>query len=143
MPALRNFLLGTSASSTLTDAALLLLRVTFGLALALAHGIGKVPPSERFVGVTAEMGFPLPVLFAWAAGLAEFVGGLLLAVGLLTRPAAAFASITMAVAAFVRHAGDAFAERELALLYLAVMVVLALTGAGRYSVDAALRRRLM
>lgn len=143
MTTLRQILFGSTANSAAADAALLLLRVAFGLALALAHGVGKVPPSERFIGVTAEMGFPLPVVFAWAAGLAELAGGLLLVVGLLTRPAAVLAGVTMAVAAFVRHAGDAFADRELALLYLAVMVVLAITGAGRYSVDAALRRRLL
>jgi uncharacterized membrane protein YphA (DoxX/SURF4 family) len=45
----------------------------------------------------------------------------------------------MAVAAFIREAGSPFGERELALLYGAAAVMLLLTGAGRYSIDARLR----
>lgn len=119
-----------------TDVGLLFLRVFAGLSLALAHGVGKFPPSERFIGGAAEMGFPLPVLFAWAAALSESVGGLLLAVGLITRPAAFFILVTMLVAAFVRQAGDPFLERELALLYGAVALQFLLTGPGRLAVDA-------
>lgn len=124
-----------------TSAGLLVLRVFAGVSLALAHGLGKLPPSARFVAGVGEMGFPFPLLFAWAAALSEFGGGLLLAAGLLSRPAALFIAITMGVAAFVRQAGDPFVERELALLYGAVAVTLLLTGAGRYSVDARLARR--
>lgn len=124
------------------DAGLLALRVLAGVALALAHGIGKLPPSARFVGGVAEMGFPVPGLFAWAAGLSEFAGGLLLALGLLTRPAAFVILVTMAVAAFIRQAGDPFGDRELALLYGSVALLYLLAGPGRLSLDAALVRRL-
>ena len=123
------------------DLGLLLFRLFVGLALAWGHGINKLPPSEGFLSGVVEMGFPAPVLFAWAAGIAEFVGGHLIALGLLTRPAALFAAITMSVAAFIRQAGDPFADIEKALLFLAAAVLLMLTGAGRFSVDAALRRR--
>ena len=56
------------------DAGLLILRVFAGLSLALAHGLGKLPPSDRFIAGAAEMGFPLPALFAWAAALPESLG---------------------------------------------------------------------
>ena len=121
-----------------TDAGLLALRVIAGLSLAFGHGIGKMPPSERFIAGVTEMGFPLPVLFAWAAGLSEFVGGILLAVGLLTRPAALFIFITMSVAFFIRHAGDAFGERELPMMFGAAALLFVLAGAGRFSLDAVL-----
>lgn len=123
------------------DAGLLLLRLFAGLSLAAAHGIGKIPPSEGFVAGVGEMGFPLPGLFAWASGLAETLGGLLLAVGLFARPAALFVLINMLVASFIRQVGDPFLERELSLLYCAVAACLLLSGAGRLSLDALLRRR--
>ena len=95
---LHSLLFGSGDTSRPTDLGLLVLRLGIGLTLALAHGLGKLPPSDGFIEGTAAMGFPLPVLFAWAAALSEFLGGLLLAVGLATRPAAVFVSVTMAVA---------------------------------------------
>jgi putative oxidoreductase len=124
------------------DLALLALRVIAGLALALAHGINKLPPTERFVAGVAEMGFPAPMLFAWAAGLAEFAGGLLLALGLFTRPAAFFIAFTMAVATFVRQAGDPFTEREAAVLHGAIALFFLVVGPGRLSLDATFGRKL-
>lgn len=138
---LRSFVFGSGNTSRATDLGLLVLRLGFGLALAFAHGLGKLPPSEGFVQATAGLGFPLPVLFAWAAALSEFLGGLLIAIGLATRPAAIFISITMTVAAFVQHGADPFAEKELALLYLVSALTLVLTGAGRFSLDHFLVRR--
>jgi putative oxidoreductase len=81
--------------------------------------------------------------------LAEFVGGILIAIGLATRPAALALTFNMAVAAFVAHRSDPLfmgggAAKEPALLYLIPFAALVLTGAGRYSIDriiAAGRRR--
>ena len=123
------------------DVGLLLLRLVAGLSLAFAHGIRKMPPSERFLATVTEMGFPFPVLFAWAAGMSEFVGGILLAIGLLTRPSALFIAFTMCVAAFIRHAPDPYAEKELPLVLAAVALMFVLNGAGRYSLDAILFRK--
>lgn len=125
-----------------TDWGLLLLRLISGLALALAHGLGKVPPSERFIGTVGELGFPFPVLFAWGAGMAELAGGLLLAAGLLTRPASLFIVVTMLTAVVLRHAGDPFSEREKALLFAAIGLLFLIAGPGRLSLDAALRKRV-
>lgn len=122
------------------DAGLTVLRVFAGLSLALAHGLGKTPPGEKFVAGVAELGFPAPGLFAWAAALAELGGGLLVAAGLATRPAAAMAGFTMVVAAFGRHAADPYAKKEMALLYLGIMLAFVLMGGGRFSLDAVVRR---
>jgi putative oxidoreductase len=139
------------------DIALLLLRLS-GLGLALGHGYGKVLAlstggADRFIESVASLGFPLPALFAWAAALAELLGGLLVAVGVGTRVAASFAAATMFVAAFVRHhalervlvaAGmrqaseetvRSWGNPELALLYLLIFTTLVLTGGGRLSLD--------
>ena len=123
------------------DVGLLILRVITGLSLAFAHGLGKLPPSQRFIGTVAEMGFPLPVVFAWSAGLSEFVGGILLAIGLATRPAAFFIFFTLATAFFIRHADDPFMAKEKPLIFAAVALMFMLHGAGRLSLDALIARR--
>lgn len=130
---------GGVVSPWFADLGLTVLRVFTGLAMALAHGWGKIPPNDGFITGVGEMGFPIPTLFAWAAGASEFFGGLLLAAGLATRPAALAIFCTMFVAAFVRHADDPFRDTELALLFGSVALAFALLGAGRYSVDRFLR----
>jgi putative oxidoreductase len=144
------------------DVGQLILRMA-GLYLAVGHGWGKViglaSGQSRFPEGLAGMGFPLPVLFAWAAGLAELAGGIAIALGLFTRWAAAFAAITMFVAGFARHRAlshflawlgvapasqdvvRAWGNPELATLYLLVLVAVGLLGPGRFSIDARLGRR--
>lgn len=135
---MKKFLLGTTVNARATDLGLLLIRIFSGIALALAHGVGKFPPSARFIQNVGAMGYPFPTVFAWAAAFAELFGGLLLAAGLLTRPASFFILVTMSSAAFLRHRGDPFLDRERALLYAAVALLFLLAGAGRYSLDAML-----
>lgn len=118
----------------------LILRLFAGLALAFGHGLGKLPPSPRFIEGVEKMGLPLPEAFSWAAGVAEFGGGLLLAVGLLTRPASFFILVTMLVAGVLRHAEDPFPAKEKAFLFAAVALFFLLAGGGRFSLDAAIRK---
>lgn len=128
------------AQGVRASAGLLIPRVYIGLAMAFAHGLGKLPPSEKFIEGVAEMGFPAPLVFAWAAAVAEFAGGLCLALGLLTRPSALFCLFTMIVAAFVRHGADPFQRKELALLYAAAFAIFVVIGPGRFSLDALFSR---
>lgn len=132
---------GDGGGSAVADAGLLVLRLFAGLTLAFAHGLGKLPPSEGFVESVSGLGFPAPEIFAWAAGLAEFAGGLLLALGLFTRPAAVAIAFTMAVAAFGRHGDDPFSSKEKALLFLAIAVAFLLAGSGRYGLDRLVYRK--
>ncbi|HUG44489.1 MAG TPA: DoxX family protein [Acidobacteriota bacterium] len=144
----------------MADFGILLLRLS-GAYLALGHGWPKIQTvwsgSSGFVDGVANLGFPAPWLFAWAAALAETVGGLLVAFGLLTLPAAAFAAFTMLVAAFLRHrAVDHFlsfigwspqdpellrswGNPELAVVYLLIFLALILLGPGRLSLDARIK----
>lgn len=131
----------TNSTSNMTDTAYLLLRVFVGLTMALGHGLGKMPPPQMLVDGVAGLGFPMPEMFAWAAALAELAGGLFVAFGLLTRPAAAFIAFTMLVAAFGAHAADGFDKKEMALLYFFTMLFFALAGAGRWSLDHIISRR--
>lgn len=147
----------------LDDLALLVLRLA-GVGLAVAHGWGKVVrlasgEGERLTSSVEALGFPLPLLFAWAAALAELAGGLAIALGLATRIAAALAAFTMFVAAFLQHRFhlhvlawlglvdvepstiDGWGNPELALLYLIICTSLVALGGGRWSLDQALGRR--
>jgi putative oxidoreductase len=124
------------------SAGLLTLRVFMGLAMA-HHGYGKVFGGympQVIEGVTG-MGFPAPTLFAWLAALSEFVGGILIALGLFTRVAAFFVLVTMCVAFFVVHGQDPFQAKELAYLHGAVALSLILTGSGCYGLDSLICRK--
>ena len=102
-------------SKVQTDIGLLVLRLGAGLFMAFGHGFGKIPPSDGFIGGVEKLGLPMPIFFAWMAAFSEFLGGLLIALGLFTRPAAFFWICTMGTAAFIRHADDPFSAKEKAL----------------------------
>ena len=131
---------GESGLSYAANAGLALLRIFAGVALAFAHGYGKVPPGEGLITRAGELGFPMPVFFAWAAGLSEFLGGIFLALGFLTRISSFFIAITMLVALIGVHAADPFNKQELAFMYLFVALAFLLKGAGDWSVDSFLRK---
>jgi len=143
LPSTRPSLLRLEALPASTDLALLALRVALGATMAFAHGLGKV---QRILAGSREFGDPIgigavPSLFLTAG--AEFFGSLLLLIGLGTRWAALVLAFTMAVA-FVRvHHGALVGEGngETAFLFLCGYVVILIGGPGRFSVDAALKRR--
>jgi putative oxidoreductase len=120
---------------------LLVLRIWFGLVLAFGHGLAKVADLPSFVAKVGAQGFPLPGLLAPAAALSEFVGGLLLAIGLASRPAALFVVVTMLVAALHVHASDPFTKKELAFAYGVAALTVLVGGPGHFSVDAWLVRK--
>jgi putative oxidoreductase len=139
---LRGWMFGSGNPGTAADAGLAVLRVVAGLLLVALHGLGKVPPQEGYVGWIGGMGFPAPLAFAWLTAFAEVVGGVLLAIGLLTRPAALLLVIHFTVVVLVAHAGDAMGDRELAILFGTISLLYLLAGPGRYSLDAVIGRSL-
>ncbi|MFP4091848.1 MAG: DoxX family protein [Cyclobacteriaceae bacterium] len=136
-----NFFFGATLNDRNTDIGLLLLRILAGLSLMFGHGLGKLPPSEGFVSMVGDLGLPAPGFAAWLSTLAEFGGGILLVLGLLTRPTAVLIIINMLVAAFMAHAGESFGEREKALLFAFIALLYLIAGAGRYSLDARIGNR--
>jgi putative oxidoreductase len=124
-----------TSHSGLTDAGLLILRLSFGI-LMLTHGIPKL----LNFSLIADAGVFLPVLGSPVLGLslaifAEVLMSLFLIAGLLTRIATLPLIVTMLVAAFVAHAGDPFTSKEPSLLYLFPYITILLTGPGKYSLD--------
>ena len=122
---------------TMNNFGLLLLRLTIGIGL-MWHGYDKV--LNGGVGDIANMvtdwGWPIPSLFAWAAGLSELVGGTLLLLGLYTRYAAIPVAVTMGVALIQVHWGNPFETGgETALLYLVGSLTFLFCGPGDYAID--------
>ncbi len=141
----------TSSTTTLTadeattstlgsDIGLLVLRVGFGLLLAV-HGTQKLFGWFGGYGLTAtaaafgHMGYTPGKFFAALAGLCETGGGLLLALGLLAPLASAIALGTM-INAVHQTWHEGFGKGyELPLVYAIAIVALAFTGPGRFSLD--------
>ena len=135
----------TTLPAPRVDIALAALRVATGAVFA-AHGAQKLFV-YGFGGVTgafAEMGAPLPGVTGPAVALLEFFGGLALAFGLLTRLAAVGLAGVMLGAIVLVHAAAGFFNPngvEFPLMLLTASAALALTGAGRFSLDHALASR--
>lgn len=123
---------------------LLALRLGAGGLLLYGHGLAKVLHfSERAAGFADPIGLG-PVVSFTLVVFAEFFCSIALILGLGTRLAAIPIVIFGLVAVFVQHISDPFPKKELALLFLVPALTLALTGAGRFSLDhmiGALRKR--
>ena len=130
------------------DIAQLVLRLVLG-GVFVAHGAQKLfgsfggPGIEGTAGFHEQLGIKPAKPMAILAGLAEFVGGMLVVAGFLT-PLAALALITVMVVAIVTvHLKNGFFAAsggyEFNLVLIAVAVVLLLVGSGAYGIDAALR----
>ncbi|MBH0040031.1 MULTISPECIES: DoxX family protein [unclassified Pseudoalteromonas] len=143
-------LLNTLLSSKAGVAALIL-RVPVGLILA-AHGAQKLFAWFGGYGLEgtgqwmASIGLEPGYWLAMMAGSAEFFGGIALVIGLLTRPAAVVAGFTMLIAIFSVHISNGLFMAnngyEYALTLLVVMAVLVIQGAGSFSLDNVLAKKL-
>src|SRR5215211_3131659 len=113
----------------------LVVRVLVGLVMA-AHGWQKLQGGPANFGqALAGLGVPLPTLMAYVVTFVELIGGILLIIGLLSRPAALLVKVNIGLLSPTDGSGVG-AELELALI--AGFLVVLLAGAGRVSVDQAL-----
>ena len=145
----RSFLFGSvTTTERSVQITILLLRLFTGLAFCTIFEKfmprdGIWGPQAWFIEDVANMGFPFPVFFAWAAVLSEFFGGLLLIIGLFTRPAALLNLIVMMVATFLQHDGDISNKGLMSFTFLILCSSILLLGGGRISLDHFLQKRII
>jgi putative oxidoreductase len=117
-----------------------ILRIVTGF-LFMQHGAQKL---FGFLGGIPG-GTPQLLTLPWITGVLEFFGGLLLLLGLFTRPIAFILSGMMAVAYFKVHARQGFwplqNRGELAAFYCFVFLYLSAAGGGPWSLDSVRRRK--
>ena len=121
--------------------ALALLRIVAAL-LFIEHGTSKLFGFPPFA-----MGeLPAVGSLAWIAAVIELVGGLLILVGFLTRPAAFIASGEMAVAYWMAHAPQSTFPAnnggDAAILFCFIFLYIAAAGPGAWSVEGSRRPRV-
>ena len=117
------------------NAALLFLRVSIGIFM-LTHVTSKLITLRE--GGAISFADPIgigPVASLALAVFAEVFCSLLLIFGIATRFAVIPLLITMLVAVLIVHSADVFGVKEMALLYFIVYTTIAITGAGKFSVD--------
>jgi putative oxidoreductase len=127
-------LLSTSYSAGAFSAAMLILRLSFGV-LMMMHGYDKLihfgdlqHKFMNFMGIGSTMSLALVVF-------AEFFCSLFLILGLFTRLAAIPLIIATCVMVFKAHNGEVFGDGQTAALYLTGYLVLLFVGPGRVSID--------
>lgn len=120
----------------------LIARVVVGVIMA-AHGLDKLTAGPAgFAEMLTGLGLPAPLVLAWAVTAIELGGGVLLIVGALTRVAALLnTAVLLGAIALVKIDVGLIAEQgagaELDLALIAGLLVVALLGPGRPSVDHA------
>lgn len=115
---------------------LLIMRLGFGLSMIFGHGYPKVlmliNGNTEFLGNPIGVGGTFTVILSI---LIEVLCAIFVVIGFKTRIAAIPLALIMALAFFIIHATDAFATKELALMYLLGFSSIALLGPGKYSID--------
>ena len=117
-----------------------ILRIVTAL-IFLEHGAQKL---LGFPPMTPGGSVPPPLSLFWFGGILELFGGLLVLIGLFTRPVAFVLAGEMAVAYWMFHAPQSFYPAvnmgDAAILYCFVFLYLAAAGPGPWSLDAMRRR---
>jgi putative oxidoreductase len=140
--------LGLAPLGRFAPAAPVIARLLVGTVMAV-HGwqkLTEMSPAGFGEGMLGMLGVPAPVLFGWIVTLIELVGGVALLVGVLTRVAALLnAGVLLGALVLVKvdigliaPMGADMPGAELEFGLLAGLVVVALLGPGRPSVDHAL-----
>jgi len=127
--------------SRLHEPAETLLRVVAGLAL-VTHGATKIVNPFGASGSVESLGFYPGAFWSPLLSATEFFGGILVALGLLTRPASVAAAIVLLVTVYfhwiVQQQGYGGAEKS--ILWAVIFIFFAIRGGNRHSVDARIGR---
>lgn len=125
----------TFATTVWAPRALSVLRIVAALTF-IQHGLGKL---FGFPAWQSAAGAPAAFTLLWFAAIIEALGGLLLALGLFTRPVAFIMSGEMAIGYWMVHAPKSFFPMinggDGAVLYCFIFLYIAVAGGGEWSVD--------
>jgi putative oxidoreductase len=117
---------------------LAILRVVLGV-MMVHNGMDKLGDIQSFADAYVKViGLPFPVFFSYIAAFTELLGAPLVAIGLLTRPAALGLFSTMCVAMYhhILVAGFSLPYLELSAIYAASFLFFVVNGGGLFSTDA-------
>ncbi|SDP00804.1 putative oxidoreductase [Phyllobacterium sp. YR620] len=122
---------------SLGDLSETILRVVTGAAL-IVHGSGKIANPLGAVGMVEGLGFYPGVFWSPLLAATEFFGGILLVLGLLTRPAAFATTIVLLVTIYYHWIvqGQGWGGSEKSILWTAILFFFVIRGASRHSLDA-------
>jgi putative oxidoreductase len=132
--------------ATAADLSWVIVRVTAGLML-IPHGWPKVMagPAAVAANTLAKRGIEPALPFAYLLMFLETIGGIMIAIGLFTRPIAALLVIQFLVIIKV-HAADGWSPRaggaEYVVFWALILLAILLRGGGPYSVDRKLGREV-
>ncbi|ESX97148.1 DoxX family protein [Mesorhizobium sp. LNJC403B00] len=123
--------------SSLHDGAETLLRVVAGGSLTI-HGSQKITNPFGAAEMVEGLGFYPGAFWSLLLSCTEFFGGILIAIGLLTRPAAFAGMIVLLVTVWFHWItiGQGFSGAEKSLLWAAILLFFVIRGGNRQSVDA-------
>ncbi len=133
--------------AALSEPAYALARLVAG-AFLVPHGLWKLfgitGSQQEMIAFFHAIGLEPAVPLMIAVGVVEVVGGACVAVGFLTRPAALAAAITTGTAAFYVHLPLGFYVEgggvEFSALWVVLLLMIAVRGGGRISIDALIGR---
>jgi putative oxidoreductase len=120
-----------------------LLRLLAGLSMAMHGWVHIRGDMVQTAAYFAGEGYVPGLFWAWAVTLTEFVGGICLAIGFLTRPVAVPILVFLITAVFYHMRNGFFWNEggfEYPLMWAAVVLVFLVKGGGRASVDSLLRK---
>ena len=128
--------------ATLHESAETILRVAAGV-LLVTHGYGKIRNPFGASGIVESLGFYPGAFWSPLLSATEFFGGILIAIGLFTRPAAFAAMIVLAVTVYFHGIvqGEGLMGAEKSILWALIMFFFVIRGANSHSVDAKLGRQ--
>ena len=128
--------------AALHESAETILRVAAG-ALLVTHGYGKILNPFGASGMVESLGFYPGAFWSPLLSATEFFGGILVTIGLFTRPAAFAAMIVLAVTVYFHGIaqGEGLMGAEKSILWTLIMFFFVIRGANGHSVDAKLGRQ--
>ena len=128
--------------AALGESAETILRVAAGV-LLVTHGYGKILNPFGASGMVESLGFYPGAFWSPLLSATEFFGGILVAIGLFTRPAAFAAMIVLAVTVYFHGIvqGEGLMGAEKSILWTLIMFYFVIRGANSHSVDAKLGRQ--